>query len=218
MDISHLGFNLLYLKKFLYFTVTLLTIMNPVAAAAITVSILGAEAEPKEVSRIALKASLTVLIASLLTLFAGDFIFKLFGINLPSLKVIGGLILILLALDMLRGRVSETQHTKEETEEAMEKEDISIVPLAIPILFGPGTLTTLVILKSRNSDPISLMLLIGAVLTSTLITYLILRNSYLLVEVLGITGVKIATRLMGLVVGAIGAEFLIDGVKKLWLS
>ena len=218
MDISHLGFNLLYLKKFLYFTVTLLTIMNPVAAAAIMVSILGAEAEPKEVSRIALKASLTVLIASLLTLFAGDFIFKLFGINLPSLKVIGGLILILLALDMLRGRVSETQHTKEETEEAMEKEDISIVPLAIPILFGPGTLTTLVILKSRNSDPISLMLLIGAVLTSTLITYLILRNSYLLVEVLGITGVKIATRLMGLVVGAIGAEFLIDGVKKLWLS
>jgi len=218
MDISHLGFNLLYLKKFLYFTVTLLTIMNPVAAAAITVSILGPEAEPKEVSRIALKASLAVLIASLLTLFAGDFIFKLFGINLPSLKVIGGLILILLALDMLRGRVSETQHTKEETEEAMEKEDISIVPLAIPILFGPGTLTTLVILKSRNSDPISLMLLIGAVLTSTLITYLILRNSYLLVEVLGITGVKIATRLMGLVVGAIGAEFLIDGVKKLWLS
>lgn len=218
MDISHLGFNLLYLKKFLYFTVTLLTIMNPVAAAAIMVSILGAEAEPKEVSRIALKASLAVLIASLLTLFAGDFIFKLFGINLPSLKVIGGLILILLALDMLRGRVSETQHTKEETEEAMEKEDISIVPLAIPILFGPGTLTTLVILKSRNSDPISLMLLIGAVLTSTLITYLILRNSYLLVEVLGITGVKIATRLMGLVVGAIGAEFLIDGVKKLWLS
>jgi len=93
MDISHLGFNLLYLKKFLYFTVTLITIMNPVAAAAITVSILGPEAEPKEVSRIALKASLTVLIASLLTLFAGDFIFKLFGINLPSLKVIGGLIL-----------------------------------------------------------------------------------------------------------------------------
>ena len=218
MDISHLGFNLLYLKKFLYFTVTLLTIMNPVAAAAIAVSILGPEAEPKEVSRIALKASLAVLIASLFTLFAGDFIFKLFGINLPSLKVIGGLILILLALDMLRGRVSETQHTKEETEEAMEKEDISIVPLAIPILFGPGTLTTLVILKSRNSDPISLMLLIGAVLTSTLITYLILRNSYLLVEVLGITGVKIATRLMGLVVGAIGAEFLIDGVKKLWFS
>ena len=218
MDISHLGFNLLYLKKFLYFTVTLITIMNPVAAAAITVSILGPEAEPKEVSRIALKASLAVLIASLLTLFAGDFIFKLFGINLPSLKVIGGLILILLALDMLRGRVSETQHTKEETEEAMEKEDISIVPLAIPILFGPGTLTTLIILKSRHSDPISLMLLVGAVITATFITYLILRNSYLLVEVLGITGVKIATRLMGLVVGAIGAEFLINGVKKLWLS
>ena len=123
-----------YLERFFYFTLGLITILNPLAAAAIMVSILGETANPNEAKKISLKTSLTVFIAALITIFAGDFIFKLFGINLPSLKVIGGILLFKLSLDMLQGEISNTKHTKEESNEAKEKEDISIVPLGIPIL------------------------------------------------------------------------------------
>lgn len=205
-----------YLERFFYFTLGLITILNPLAAAAIMVSILGETANPNEVGKISFKTSLTVFVASLITLFAGDFIFKLFGINLPSLKVIGGVLLFKLSLDMLQGEISNTKHTKEESNEAKEKEDISIVPLGIPILFGPGVLTTLIVLKTRYNDIISLGLLLGAVLVSSLIVYLVLRYSYAIVNFIGVTGLKIATRIMGLVVGAIASEFLISGLKELW--
>ncbi len=205
-----------YLERFFYFTLGLITILNPLAAAAIMVSILGETANPNEVKKISLKTSLTVFIAALITIFAGDFIFKLFGINLPSLKVIGGILLFKLSLDMLQGEISNTKHTKEESNEAKEKEDISIVPLGIPILFGPGVLTTLIVLKTKYNDIFSLSLLLSAILVSSLVVYLTLRYSYTIVNFIGVTGLKIATRIMGLIVGAIASEFLISGFKELW--
>ncbi len=210
--------ELLYLQKLVYFTVGLITILNPLAAAAIMVSLLGSKPSKDEVEGVSRKASLTVFTASVITVFTGDLIFRVFGINLPSIKVIGGIVLLVLALDMIQGKISKTKHSQSESQEAKEKEDISIVPLGIPILFGPGVITTLIVFKVKNPDTVSLILLVFAIFISSFATYLVLKNGYLLVKVLGITGLKIATRIMGLIVGAIAAEFLVSGIKSLWMG
>ena len=203
-------------KTFLHFTIGLLTILNPIAAAAIMVSLLPSSVSEKEINSISIKTSLTVLIASLATVLLGDFIFKIFGINVYSIKVIGGVVLFVLALSMIKGQISETKHSSEETEEAKEKEDISIIPLGIPVLFGPGVIATLIIFKIKSNSFIDLGLLILSIFISTIVVFFSLRNAIILNKILGVTGMKITTRIMGLIVGAIASQFIVSGVKALW--
>jgi multiple antibiotic resistance protein len=204
------------ITNFLKFTIGLLTILNPIAAAAIMISLMTPPISKLDINYISKKTSLTILIASLSTIFLGDLIFKLFGINIYSIKVIGGIILLLLAINMIRGNIAEAKHTPEEHEEAKEKEDISIIPLGIPILFGPGTFTTLVIFKASTQNWIEIGLLVVAVFISSAVVFFILKNAFLLNRFLGVTGIKIATRIMGLIVGAIASQFIVAGVKSLW--
>ncbi len=203
-------------KILLHFTIGLLTILNPIAAAAIMVSLISPSPTKKEINSTSLKTSLTVLIASLLTIFLGDFIFKLFGINVHSIKVIGGIVLMVLALSMIKGQISETKHSTEESAEAKEKEDVSIIPLGIPILFGPGVIATLIIFKVKVESWFDLILLIISIFISVIVVYFTLKNAVILNRFLGVTGLKITTRIMGLIVGAIASQFIISGAKALW--
>jgi multiple antibiotic resistance protein len=199
--------------------IALITIINPIAAASIMVSMI-APPTPATIRPVAFKASLTVLVASLITLYTGEFIFRLFGINVLSLKVIGGIILMMIAINMAYGHGAKARHTPEEHDEAQEKEDISIVPLGIPILFGPGVIATIIVLNNNHlesfSRPISFALVSVAIVVASLTTYLVLRYAGSINRALGVTGMKILTRIMGLVVGAIAAQFIVSGVKGLW--
>jgi len=114
-----------YLSTLLHDTIALITILNPIAAAGIMISMINPPT-PATIYPAAGKATLTVLIASLVTLFTGEFLFKLFGINVYSIKVIGGIILMMIAINMASGQSTKSRHTPEEHEEAQEKEDISI--------------------------------------------------------------------------------------------
>ncbi len=203
-------------KILLHYTIGLLTILNPVAAAAIMVSLIPPDTKKEEITSISIKTSFTVLVASVLTVFLGDLIFKIFGINVYSIKVIGGIVLIVLALSMIKGEISETKHSKEESKEAKEKEDISVIPLGIPILFGPGVIATLIVFKIKSQTLLEIGLLILSILISTIVVFFTLKNAVLLNRVLGVTGLKITTRIMGLIVGAIASQFIVSGVKSLW--
>ena len=205
-----------YIKTFLHFTIGLLTILNPIAAAAIMVSLLPSVPSKQEINSISRKTSITVFIASLSTVFLGDLIFKIFGINIYSIKVIGGVVLFVLALSMIKGQISETKHSSEESEEAKEKEDISIIPLAIPVLFGPGVIATLIIFKTKSQSILDLALLVFSIVLSSLMVFFTLKNAVFLNRLLGVTGIKITTRIMGLIVGAIAAQFIVSGIKALW--
>jgi multiple antibiotic resistance protein len=199
--------------------IALITIFNPIAAASIMISMLPTT-NANIVKPTAFKATITVIIASLITLYSGEFIFKLFGINVLSLKVIGGIILMLIAINMAYGQGSKARHTKEEEQEAETKDDISIVPLAIPILFGPGAIATIIVLNHNLSNKHSILISYGlvtvAIFVSAIIIYLTLINASAIKKVLGITGMKVLTRIMGLIVGAIAAQFLVSGIKGLW--
>ncbi len=209
----------IYLSIFLHDLIALITIINPIAAASIMVGMVTS-IKPSDIQPIAFKATLTVLIASLVTLFSGEFVFKLFGINIFSLKVIGGVILMLIAINMAYGQQSKSRHSKEEENEAEEKEDISVIPLGIPILFGPGVIATIIVLNNNHIKEFNMItsyiLITIAILCASVTVYLTLRYAGAINKAIGITGIKILTRIMGLIVGAIAAQFLVSGVKGLW--
>ncbi len=208
-----------YLSLALHDTIGLITILNPVAAASIMISMVN-DTTPSTMKSVAFKATMTVLIASFVTLFGGEAIFKFFGINVMSIKVIGGVILMLIAINMAYGQSNKSRHTQAEHEEAQEKEDVSIVPLGIPILFGPGVIATIIVLNNNISREyshlVSYSIVSVALVVSAVTVFLTLRYAGAINRVLGITGIKILTRIMGLVVGAIAAQFLIEGIKGLW--
>ena len=205
----------MFFKEILFDTISLITILNPIAAAAIMLSLVKYSDIP-EVSK---KTSLTVFIASVVTMLLGGVILKIFGINIPSIKAIGGVVLLIIALNMVQGKeVAPTNSTKEEKEAANEKDDVSVIPLGIPVLFGPGVITTIIILSEKSKSLIEKGILFTAIILSTIIVYITLRNAAYISKYLGVNGLKITTRIMGLIIGAIAFLFLIGGIKSLWIG
>ncbi len=202
-------------KFFFYFT-SILVIMDPLLGAAMLLSLIPS-ASREDVAYIAKKTSLTILVSGLLTIILGEKILRIFGINIYSVKAFGGILLILMGLDMIKAKVSEIKSTHEETLEAFHRDDIAVIPLGIPMLFGPGVFTTLLIFRAEVKENFILSFsLLVAFLSVTLLAYLVLLNSKKISEFLGITGMNILKRIMGIVTGAVGIQFLISGVKELW--
>ncbi len=197
------------------FIVSLLVIMDPVFAA---IMLAGLVNSAREIRRVALKASVTVLVASLVTVFSGETLLRLIGVNIFSIKIFGGLILLHMAFQMLQARPPRTKHTEEESDAAAEKEDISIVPVGIPILFGPGAFTTLLIFREEIRGVLQFGELLVAVFVSVVVTYFFLSQASFLSRKLGTTGINVTVRVFGLFVGALGSQFIVDGIKHLWVQ
>jgi multiple antibiotic resistance protein len=196
-------------------TVTLLTILNPVAAAAIMLSLV----KYSEIPSVSKKTSFAVFTASVVTMFAGGMILKFFGINIPSIKAIGGVVLLIIALNMVQGKeIAPTNTTTDEHSAAELKDDIAIIPLAVPILFGPGVITTIIVLSEKHHSFNEKLILLVSIMFASLFTYITLRNGAVISKFLGVNGLKIVTRIMGLIIGAIAFLFLVGGIKALWYS
>jgi len=150
-----------------------------------------------------------------LTLFAlgGSLIFKLFGITIGAFKIAGGVLIGLNALDMVQARRSSQRETPAEKAEGTAKEDIGILPLGVPMLAGPGAISTVMVLALGSKSWITTTALYGSIALTALISFLTLSAASLIERRLGQTGMRILTRLMGLVLCAIAVQFIIDGLK-----
>jgi multiple antibiotic resistance protein len=196
-------------------SIGLLTILNPIAGAAIMSSIMGPEPTQGEINLTARKTAITVFISCLVTVALGELLFNFFGINTFSIEVIGGLVILRMAMRMVEGNY-HTNHSAAESKEAIEKTDISIIPLGIPVFFGPGAIATLILFKSRSQSWSEIITLLGVILVSCLVVFYTLKNGKYLSKSLGVTGMKITTRILGLILGAIAVQFIITGVYTLW--
>jgi multiple antibiotic resistance protein len=155
----------------------------------------------------------TCAIALIAFALAGSLIFKIFGITIGAFKIAGGVLIGLNALDMVQARRSQQRETAVETAEGIQKDDVSIMPLGVPMLAGPGAISTVMVLAlGAKSIAATVTLYLSIVLTSV-ITYFVLSAASLLERRLGQTGMRILTRLMGLVLCAIAIQFIIDGIK-----
>jgi len=150
-----------------------------------------------------------------LTLFAlgGSMIFKIFGITIGAFKIAGGVLMGLNALDMVQARRSQQRETPVETAEGIQKEDIGILPLGVPMLAGPGAISTVMVLALGAKTLATTVAVYVSIVLTALLTYVVLSAASLVERRLGQTGMRILTRLMGLVLLAIAVQFILDGIK-----
>lgn len=145
----------------------------------------------------------------------GTFILSFFGISIPALQISGGLILLFIALDMIRVLPITAKISADEETEAVGKEDISIVPLAIPMLAGPASLTTVAVLGARAEESVDYLAVILSIVLTLLFTYWILRNADRVLKLLTLTGLHVLTRIMGLLLCAMAVQFILNGYNAI---
>jgi multiple antibiotic resistance protein len=172
-------------------------------------------ADPVRRRRVAGKGALTALIVLGTFAFTGEAIFKLFGITLPAFELAGGIILLLIGLDMLQAKRSATQEAAGDTVAAAQKEDAGIVPLGVPMLAGPGAITSVMVLVGQVQRPWQMGAILISIALTALICYLVLGHSSLVVRVLGETGIRILVRVMGLLLVALAAQYFVNGLADL---
>lgn len=147
--------------------------------------------------------------------FAGSVIFKIFGITLPAFKIAGGLLLLLVAFEMLEAKRSGTQESTEERLEGQQKDEIGVTPLGIPMLAGPGAISTVMVLMGQSKFWWQAVPVYAAIAITAIASAMILSGAGRIRVVLGETGIRILMRLMGLVLTAIAVQFVINGLIDL---
>lgn len=191
-------------------------LVDPIAAIP---SFLAMTADQDRLQRrhMAKRAAWTCLVVLTGFAAAGKLIFRLFGITLPAFKIAGGVILLLIGLDMLRARRSPTKETPGEAAEGAEREDVGIIPLGIPMLAGPGSISTVMVLTGGMPDWWYAISVFLAILAVSLTSYAILAGADRVRQYLGETGIRILTRLMGLMLTAIAVQFMLNGLGDVGL-
>jgi len=193
--------------------VSLFTVMGPfsIVPSFITMSENFTEAKKK---KIALKAILLAGLILFICTIIGEGIFKVFGIGIGSFRIAGGILLLLMGINMLNAKTPRTKVTDKELEDASSNDDISVFPLATPLIAGPGAISTVIIHAAHLETKINGVLVILAVVSVCLsILYIFLRYSSYIYKVFGNTGLNIMMRLMGLILSSIAVEQIIKGIK-----
>ena len=173
----------------------------------------GADARGRK--RMAWRASLTCFIVLTAFALAGQYIFSLFGIKLPAFELAGGLILLLIGIDMLQAKRSPTQERSEEAEEAAHKDDASIVPMGIPMLAGPGAISSVMVLVGEAGNWWHMAAILASIGVTAVASYLVLVGADRIRRVLGETGIRILVRIMGLLLVALAMQLFVNGLTEL---
>lgn len=201
-----------YLQFALITFTSVLFIVDPIAVVPTYLVITQGQTTPQR--RVTARRA-CVAAAILLVTFAaaGRAIFGLFGITMPAFRIAGGLILWVVAMDMLHGNRS-TQEGAAEITEGQAKEDVALTPLAMPMLAGPGAISTVMVLSGQARTTPQTIALYGSILLTIFISWLTLRVGERLVMRMGQTGIRVMTRIMGLLLAAIAVQFVITGVRE----
>ncbi len=193
----------------------LFAILNPIGAIPVFLD-LTTDQDDSERKRTAMITSIAVALILMLSAWLGDSILAFFGISINAFRVGGGILILLMAVDMMHARPSRAKRTDEEHEEAQDKESVAIVPLAIPLLAGPGAISTVILdahtLGGVTERIVLTLIIVGMAGTVWLALYLATPIS----AWLGKTGKNILVRLMGLILMAIAVEFILTGTKAMW--
>jgi multiple antibiotic resistance protein len=191
---------------------SIFVLVDPFAAIP-TFLVMTADSSQKRRRHMALRAAITCCIVLAVFGIAGSFIFNLFGITLPAFKIAGGIILGLIGLDMIQARRSPTKETPGDTEESLEKDDVGIIPLGIPMLAGPGSISTVMVLVSQSPNWQHGTVIFSAIALTSAFSFVILAAADRVRSFLGETGIRILTRMMGLLLTAIAVQFILNGLK-----
>jgi multiple antibiotic resistance protein len=208
MNASDLGFILIALPAIFF-------VVDPFAAIPIFATITAGDSVEKR-RAVAGRAALATVITLSVFSVAGAYIFRVFGISLGAFKMAGGLMVLLMAMDMMRAQPSRTRSSPVEQAESAERDDVAVVPLAIPMLAGPGAIATVTVLMTRTQGralPIAAVFVSIAV--TGLATWWLLRAAASAERFISRTTLRVIERLMGLLLAAVAVEFMVSGLADL---
>lgn len=197
---------------FLVSLTTLLTIVNPFGALAPFLAMTHGETHERR-ARTAMRAAIVSSCILAGCALLGGFIFRFYGITLPALKVAGGVLLFFVAFDMINARTSRTKSTEDEQREGAAKDEIAVFPIAIPLLSGPGAIVSVFMLSDQAHGMLEPMALCFAILFTGLASYFVLKEAHRITDRIGRIGMNVVSRLMGLVLATMSAQFIIDGLS-----
>jgi MarC family membrane protein len=206
----------IYTSAILIFT-SFFTLINPLGTMPIFMSMTATLSNQRR-KQTAKKATLVAFVTILAFAFSGQVLFEFFGISVDSFRIVGGVIFFAMGWDMLQARLGNIKHTDNEEKIDAYVEDISITPLAIPMICGPGAITNAIILMEDAPEISQKIVLITVIAFVLLLTYLILVGASKITDKLGETGNKVMMRLMGLIVMVIAVEFFFSGLKPIILD
>ncbi|GCE19590.1 UPF0056 membrane protein [Dictyobacter kobayashii] len=192
--------------------VTFFTVIDPVGLAPVVV---GLTSHFSNAQRNVIVARATLISAGIILFFAvvGRYLLDRLGIELYAFNIAGGALLFLVAVDMLFGRQSGTRETKAEEEEAMTREDISVFPLAIPMIAGPGTIaTTILYVGQAAPHPMSLLSVAAAIISALFLAWLAMRSCTWIIKHVGKTGILVLSRILGILLAALAIQFILNGI------
>ncbi|WP_189941714.1 MarC family protein [Sulfuriferula thiophila] len=204
----------LHLTEQIKFLVGLFAIVNPLGAIPIFLS-MAADRRSAEMHRTAAKTSVAVVIILILSVWAGDSLLGFFGIGIPAFRIAGGMLVLMIAIAMFHAKVSQARHTDAEELEAESKVDISVVPLAIPLLAGPGAISLVIVGAHQASSLLDKLFFSLSIALMGLIIWVVLLLAEPIGNRLGTAGLNIATRVMGLILAAMAVQFMVDGLVVL---
>lgn len=193
---------------------SLFVIVDPIGVIPIFLAMTpdNTPAERQKMAALACGLSFLILLAFALT---GNVILSVFGITFPAFEIAGGIILLLVGIDMLQARRTLVKETYEEQMEGTGKEDIAVTPLAVPMLAGPGAITAVLLLSSQASNWFERGVLVINILLVTALTFAILSFVALKSRHLSVIALKVMVRLMGLILTAVAVQFIINGVVRI---
>lgn len=200
-----------YITQFILYFTSFFTLLNPLGIMPVFMS-MSSELTQTQRNKTAAKASLIAFITLITFALLGQVLFKFFGISVAGFRIVGGIIFFMVGYDMLQARLSKTKLTNKQAELEYSN-DISITPLAIPMICGPGAITNSIVLMEDANTIIFQSLLILSIAANILLTFLVLRSSTKIIKLLGDTGNKVLMKLMGLIVMVIAVEFFFAGLK-----
>src|SRR5690242_10925197 len=202
------------LTEYLRFVVTLTAVVDPFLAIPFFIAFTR-DRTAADRARLARVVAITVFLVLAIAVLVGETLLQLIGASLPAFRVGGGLVLLLMALAMLNAQAGGMRQTRAEAEELESREAAGVVPLAVPLLAGPGAISTSII-AAQSGGAVHVALVVGCIALVSLLLWIVLRVGPAVAPRMGTTGLNVATRLLGLLLAAIAIETMAEGLRELF--
>lgn len=203
------------LSDYIKFFIGLFALVNPVGILPVFISMTNYQA-PAARDKTNLTANLSVAIILWISLFLGDAVLRLFGISIDSFRIAGGVLIVTIAMSMISGKLGEDKQNKQEKSESAIRENVGVVPLALPLMAGPGAISSTIVWSTRYNTWTNLFGMFVVIALFCFCCWALFRTAPLVVRLLGQTGINVITRIMGLLLMALGIEFMVNGLRALF--
>jgi len=205
--------TILDFSGYIKFFVGLFALVNPVGILPVFISMTSCQPATGR-DKTNMTANLTVAIILCTSLFLGDSILQVFGISIDSFRIAGGILVVTIAMSMISGKLGEDKQNKQEKSETAIRENVGGVPLALPLMAGPGAISSTIVWSTRYHSWANLFGFTLAIVIFCFCCWLLFRAAPLVMKLLGQTGINVITRIMGLLLMAVGIEFIVTGLKS----